>query len=195
MTLACTCPVSIQAGARGLFRAAPVLRTSGLQFRLRRENACSKMDIRRRYSIHLRGLSFPTRSMHGTLALSRCGFVASDRRDRALPSLALEACYCRDHAGPFWWRRSIAGGKSRWATRRLIRGLEEREVLQEAELSRQADSENNLGGCSETMYYICPPTSSSCRELPFLDHTLGTTGTISVRQECKASWTPDLGAT
>jgi transposase len=31
---------------------------------------------------------------------------------------------------------------------------EEREVLQEAELSGQADSENNLGGSSETMYYI-----------------------------------------
>jgi hypothetical protein len=26
-------------------------------------------------------------------------------------------------------------------------------VLQEAELSGQADSENNLGGSSETMYY------------------------------------------
>ena len=27
-------------------------------------------------------------------------------------------------------------------------------MLQEAELSGQADSENNLGGSSETMYYI-----------------------------------------
>src|ERR1700754_646157 len=31
---------------------------------------------------------------------------------------------------------------------------EEREVLQEAELSGQADSENDLGGSSETMYFI-----------------------------------------
>src|ERR1700752_2119575 len=31
---------------------------------------------------------------------------------------------------------------------------EEHEVLQRAELSGQADSENNLGGSSETMYYI-----------------------------------------
>jgi transposase len=31
---------------------------------------------------------------------------------------------------------------------------EEHEVLQEAELSGQADSENNLGGSSETMYFI-----------------------------------------
>jgi len=31
---------------------------------------------------------------------------------------------------------------------------EEREVLQEAELSGQADSENNLGGSSETVYFI-----------------------------------------
>jgi hypothetical protein len=31
---------------------------------------------------------------------------------------------------------------------------EEHEVLQEAELSGLADSENNLGGSSETMYYI-----------------------------------------
>ena len=65
------------------------------------------------------------------------------------------------------WRRSIAGGKSRWATRRLIRGLEEREVLQEAELSRQADSENNLGGCSETMYYICPPNFQLLSRIAF----------------------------
>ena len=27
-------------------------------------------------------------------------------------------------------------------------------MLQEAELSGQADSENDLGGCSETMYFI-----------------------------------------
>ena len=32
--------------------------------------------------------------------------------------------------------------------------IEEREVLQEAELSGQADSENDLGGSSETMYFI-----------------------------------------
>jgi hypothetical protein len=32
--------------------------------------------------------------------------------------------------------------------------MEEREVLQEAELSGQADSENDLGGSSETMYFI-----------------------------------------
>jgi hypothetical protein len=32
--------------------------------------------------------------------------------------------------------------------------IEEREVLQEAELSGQADSENDLGGFSETMYFI-----------------------------------------
>src|SRR6201997_4027423 len=32
--------------------------------------------------------------------------------------------------------------------------IEEREVLQEAELSAEADSENNLGGSSETMYFI-----------------------------------------
>ena len=31
---------------------------------------------------------------------------------------------------------------------------EEHEVLQEAELSGLADSENNLGGSSETMYFI-----------------------------------------
>jgi hypothetical protein len=31
---------------------------------------------------------------------------------------------------------------------------EEREVLRNAELSMEADSENNLGGCSETVYYI-----------------------------------------
>jgi hypothetical protein len=31
---------------------------------------------------------------------------------------------------------------------------EEHEVLQEAELSAVADSENNLGGPSETMYFI-----------------------------------------
>src|SRR6201985_2298109 len=32
--------------------------------------------------------------------------------------------------------------------------IEEREVLQEAELNGQADSENDLGGSSETMYFI-----------------------------------------
>ena len=32
--------------------------------------------------------------------------------------------------------------------------IEEREVLQEAELSGQADSENDLGGSSEIMYFI-----------------------------------------
>src|SRR6201987_2841135 len=32
--------------------------------------------------------------------------------------------------------------------------IEEREVLQEAEFSGQADSENDLGGSSETMYFI-----------------------------------------
>jgi transposase len=32
--------------------------------------------------------------------------------------------------------------------------LEEREVLRKAELSRKADSENNLGGSSDDMYYI-----------------------------------------
>ena len=32
--------------------------------------------------------------------------------------------------------------------------IEEREVLQEAELSGLADSENDLGGSSETMYFI-----------------------------------------
>src|ERR1700741_1753222 len=32
--------------------------------------------------------------------------------------------------------------------------IEERAALQEAELSRQADSENDLGGSSETMYFI-----------------------------------------
>jgi hypothetical protein len=31
---------------------------------------------------------------------------------------------------------------------------EERQVLQEGELSGQADSENDLGGSSKTMYYI-----------------------------------------
>jgi hypothetical protein len=31
---------------------------------------------------------------------------------------------------------------------------EEHEVLQEAELSAEADSENNLGGSSETVYFI-----------------------------------------
>lgn len=31
---------------------------------------------------------------------------------------------------------------------------EERQVLQEAELSGQADSENDLGGTSETMYFV-----------------------------------------
>jgi hypothetical protein len=33
-------------------------------------------------------------------------------------------------------------------------GREEHEVLQKAELSCEADSENYLGGSSETMYYI-----------------------------------------
>jgi hypothetical protein len=62
-------------------------------------------------------------------------------------------------------------------------------VLQKAELSCEADSENNLGGSSETMYYIGldvhKRTISYCvKDAAGRVHMEGRSG------PCGASWTP-----
>ena len=158
-------PVSIQAGARGLFCAAPILGPAGFNSDCSAKMLVPKSTYGAATTYSCSAVCSFSHQVNA-MARSRCLvavwllLTAAILHSQARPSTPATA---PDHAGPF-------GGAARFplapATRRLIRGLQEREVLQEAELSGKLISEQPRR-LLEIRCITPVQTSSSCRELLF----------------------------